>query len=81
MKKAVVKRELKHEQYKNCLLYRKQKHNKMNMIGSNNHKMFSIKLNKVSLSPDFLPQEPFRLAYVLAKVLAYVLAQVLAPSS
>ena len=23
----------------------------MNMIGSDNHKMFSIKLNKVSLSP------------------------------
>ena len=51
VKKAVVKRELKHEQYKNCLLYRKQKHNKMNMTRSDNHKMFSIKLNKVSLSP------------------------------
>ena len=51
VKKAVVKTELKHEQYKKCLLYRKQKHNKMNMIRSDNHKMFSIKLNKVSLSP------------------------------
>ena len=51
VKKAVVKRELRHEQYKYCLLQKKQKHNKMNMIHSDNHKMFSVRLNKVSLSP------------------------------
>ena len=51
VKESVVKGELKHEQYKNCLLYRKQKYYKTNMIRSDNHKMFSIKLNKISLSP------------------------------
>ena len=51
VKKSVVKRELRHEQYKQCLLQKKHRYDSMNMIRSDNHRMFSVRLNKVSLSP------------------------------
>ena len=47
----VTKNVLRHDDYKNCLLSRKQKMTSMKQIQSYSHNIFSIKLNKVGLSP------------------------------
>ena len=50
-KKAVVQRELRHEQYKECVFGKKLRYDGMNIIRSKWHKMFSVRLNKILLSP------------------------------
>lgn len=49
-KKNVMKKNIKHEDYKNVLFNNKQLHHKMKTIRSNNHQLGSYELNKVSLS-------------------------------
>ena len=51
VKKNVVKKEIRHEQYKKALFERKQFLHGMNMILSEGHKIYSMHVNKVSLSP------------------------------
>jgi len=49
--KIVTKRDIRHEHYKNCLNDRKLTVNKMKQIRSENHQLYSIEINKISLSP------------------------------
>lgn len=50
IRKYVIKKEITHENYKDCLFNRKQLLHKMNTIRSVNHQIGSYKLNKISLS-------------------------------
>ena len=50
IKKNVIKNDLKHEDYKNVLLNKKQLHHKMKTISSQKHQLGSYKINKISLS-------------------------------
>ena len=49
--KNVTEREIRHGHYKDCLFNRKQQMASMQQIRSYNHNIFSIKLNKIGLSP------------------------------
>ena len=49
--KNVTKREIRHEHYKECLFNRKQQMASMHQIRSFQHNVYSIKLNKIGLSP------------------------------
>jgi len=51
VKKSVVKKRIKHEQYKEVLLGEKQLWHGAKILRSEGHEMFSIWQNKVSLSP------------------------------
>ena len=51
VKKLVVKKNITHENYKNCLFTRKEQLQKMNIIRSYAHEMFTEEVNKVALSP------------------------------
>ncbi len=51
IKKYVVNKRLKHTMYRDCLFNRKPRQDTMNMIRSESHKLHSITINKVSLSP------------------------------
>ena len=51
IKKSVTRRDIRHESYKECLLEKKQTMATMNQIRSEGHKIYSIKLNKIGLSP------------------------------
>ena len=48
--KAVVKKDLSHDLYKDTLLNAGQKHSQMNVIRSMNHKIYTMSINKISLS-------------------------------
>ncbi len=51
VKTNVIKNDITHEDYKNCLFNDTDvKLNKMNTIRSYNHELYSIKMNKISLS-------------------------------
>ena len=50
IKKNVIKKDLKHEDYKNVLFNNKQLHHKMKTIRSEKHQLGSFELNKISLS-------------------------------
>ena len=50
IKKIVIKKDIKHQDYKDTLFNKKQIHNKMNTIRSINHQLSSYNINKVSLS-------------------------------
>ena len=50
IRKYVIKKEITHENYKDCLFNRKQILHKMNTIRSVNRQIGSYKLNKISLS-------------------------------
>ena len=52
IKKAVIKNEITHEDYKNCLFGRKPALRKMNVIRSHSHNIYTEKINKVALSGD-----------------------------
>ena len=52
IKKAVIKNEITHEGYKNCLFGRKSAFQKMNVIRSHSHNIYTEKINKVALSGD-----------------------------
>ena len=51
VKKIVVKKEIRHEQYKKALFERKQFLHGMNMILSEGHEIYSMHVSKVLLSP------------------------------
>ena len=50
IKKNVIKKNIKHEDYKDFSFNNKQMHHTMKCIRSNNHQLGSYELNKVSLS-------------------------------
>ena len=50
IKKNVIKKNIKHQDYKETLLGNKQKHHKMKTIRSQKHEIGSYEINKVSLS-------------------------------
>ena len=50
IKKNVIKKDIKHENYKNVPFNNKQVYHKMKTIRSNNHKLGSYEINKISLS-------------------------------
>ena len=51
VKKSVVKKQIKHEQYKETLLGSKQLWHGMNIIRSEGHEIYDMHANKISLSP------------------------------
>ena len=51
VKKCVVKKEIKHEQYKETLFGSKQFWHGMNIIRSEGHMIYGMHVNKISLSP------------------------------
>ena len=50
IKKYIIKKNIKHEDYKEVLFNNKQMHHTMKTIRSNNHQLGSFELNKISLS-------------------------------
>jgi hypothetical protein len=51
MQKNVVKQQIRHQQYKESLFEKKVFHHGMNSLRSEGHKIYSLHINKVSLSP------------------------------
>ena len=51
IKKNVVKKQIKHEQYKECLFNQKTFIHGMEVIRSKGHQIYGQHLNKISLSP------------------------------
>ena len=49
--KNVTKRVIRHQDYKNCLFEKQLHMARMNQIRSENHQLYSVTLNKTSLSP------------------------------
>ena len=74
VKKNVVKKHIRHEQYKEALFRKRTFRYSMDVLRSERHRIYGQRLNKVSLSPfdskswiaenrvDTLAQTPFRLA-------------------
>ena len=52
IKKNVVKKNIKFEDYKECLFSRRDQMRKMNVIRSYNHELFSEEVNKIALSAN-----------------------------
>ena len=50
IKKSVIKKDVKHVDYRNTLLNSEQMHHKTKTIRSENHQLSSYEINKVSLS-------------------------------
>ena len=50
VKKNIIKKNIKHEDYKNVLFNNEEMHHQMKTIRSNNHQLGSYELNKISLS-------------------------------
>ena len=50
IKKNVIKKDIKHEDYKNVLFNNEQMHHTMKTIRSQKHQLGSFELNKISLS-------------------------------
>ena len=51
VKKTVVEKEIRHEHYKEALFEKKQLWHGMNMLCSEGHEIYGLRVNKVSLSP------------------------------
>ena len=51
VKKCVLEKQLKHEAYLTCLSNRSDMRHEMNMIRSYSHQVYSLTVNKTSLSP------------------------------
>jgi hypothetical protein len=51
VKKNVVKQKIRHQQYKESLFEKKVFHHGSNSLRSKGHKIYSLHINKVSLSP------------------------------
>ncbi|XP_046347918.2 uncharacterized protein LOC125381613 isoform X2 [Haliotis rufescens] len=49
--KTVIKKQLRHSLYKDCLFDQKQFRHNMNQIQSQNHQLHTVSINKISLSP------------------------------
>ena len=52
IKKSVVKKSITHEDYKNCLFTGKQKYQRMNVMRSYGHDVYTEEVNKIALCPD-----------------------------
>ena len=52
IKKSVIKKNISHEDYKECLFSKKPQMRKMNVIRSHNHEIFSETVNKIALSAN-----------------------------
>ena len=50
--KNVTKRNIQFDDYRECLLSRKEQHRKMNVIRSHCHEIYTEEINKISLSSD-----------------------------
>ena len=50
IKKCVIKKKIRHENYKSTLFDGTQLHHKMSTIRSNKHELYSVEINKISLS-------------------------------
>ena len=48
---AVIKKDLRHAMYRDCLLNKRSMNHTMYRIQSHKHQMSTVKINKVSLSP------------------------------
>ena len=51
VKKCVVKKQIRHEQYKECLSQKILFHHGMDMLRSQGHHIYGLHVNKISLSP------------------------------
>ena len=51
VKKNVVKKQIKHEQYKQVLFSKEQLWHGMNILRSEGHEIYGMHINKISLSP------------------------------
>ena len=51
VKKNVVKKQIKHEQYKQVLFSKEQMWHRMNILRSEGHEIYGMHVNKISLSP------------------------------
>ena len=51
-KKVCCKKDISHEDYKECLFSKKPQMKKMNVIRSHKHEIFSETVNKIALSAD-----------------------------
>ena len=51
VKKCVVKKHIRHNQYKDALFQGKLFHHGMDMLRSQGHQIYGLHVNKVSLSP------------------------------
>jgi len=49
VKKSVLEKEIQHEQYKEALFEKKQFWHRMNILRSEGHKIYGMRMNKVSL--------------------------------
>ena len=52
IKKSVVRKDISHEDYKECLFIKKPQMRKMNVIRSYKHDIFSETVNKIALSAN-----------------------------
>ena len=52
LKKIVVKKSITHEDYKNYLFTGKDQYQKMNVIRSYKHEVYTEEVNKIALCPD-----------------------------
>ena len=52
IKKKVIKKNITHEDYENCLFTGKEQLRKVNVIRSYNHEIYTEEVNKIALSPD-----------------------------
>ena len=52
LKKSVVKKSITHEDYKNCLFTGKKKYQRMNVMRSYNHEVYTEEVNKIALCFD-----------------------------
>ena len=52
VKKSVVKKSITHEAYKKCLFTGKEQLQKMNVMTSYKHEVYTEEINKIALSPD-----------------------------
>lgn len=53
VKRSVVKNEITFEDYRKYLFNQEEQIRKMNLIGSYNHEIYTIKVNKKVLSPNY----------------------------
>ncbi len=52
IKKSVVKKNITHDDYKDCLFTRRERYRRMNVIRSYHHDIYTEEVNKVALSAD-----------------------------
>ena len=52
VKKYVVKKRITHDDYKDCLLTKREQLRKMNVFRSYHHDIYSMEVNKIALSAD-----------------------------